>query len=118
MIICWAALAKPLFFTGPYLSRLDLIKPFNKALKEIPRNANVISTSYLVPHLSQRTFIKYPNNKDDIKLDLQKYNVLLLNPLDPGWDSTNELQREYLKIAKENKWDCLAWGNGLELCEK
>ena len=104
MIICWAALK--FFFTGPYLSRLDLINSVNKALKEIPTNANVISTSYLVPHLSQRTFIKYPNNKDDIRLDLQKYNVLLLNPLDPGWDSTNELQKEYIKIAQENNWKC------------
>ena len=118
IIICWAALAKPLFFTGPYLSRLDLIKPVNNALKEIPRNANVISTSYLVPHLSQRTFIKYPNNKDDIRLDLQKYNVLLLNPLDPGWDSTSELQKEYIKIAQENNWKCFEFGNGLKFCEK
>ena len=118
MIVCWAALAKPLFFAGPYLSRLDLINPVKKALKEIPTNANVISTSYLVPHLSQRTFIKYPNNRDDIRLDLQKYNVLLLNPLDPGWDSTNELQKEYIKVAQENNWKCFELGNGLKFCEK
>ncbi len=118
IFLCWAALAKPLFFAGPFLSRLDSINPAREAFKEIPKNANVITTSYLVPHLSQRVFIKYPNNKNDIKSDLEKYNVLLLNPLDPGWDSTNQLQKEYIKIAKENNWKCLEWENGLKLCEK
>ena len=118
MIICWAALAKPLFFAGPYLSRLDSITPAREAFKEIPKNANVITTSYLVPHLSQRSFIKYPKNEDDIKSDLKEFNILLLNPLDPGWDSSNKLQKEYIKTAKENNWKCLKWDNGLELCEK
>ena len=118
MIICWAALAKPFFFAGPYLSRLDSIKPAREAFIAIPKNAKVITTSYLVPHLSQRRFIKYPNNKNDIKNDLNKYNFLLLNPLDPGWDSSNELQKEYIKIAIENNWSCLEWNNGLKLCEK
>ncbi len=118
MILCWTALAKPLFFVGPYLTRLDSIKPAREAFMAIPIKAKVITTSYLVPHLSQRAYIKYPNNLDDIKSDLQKYNVLLLNPLDPGWDSTNELQKEYIRVAKENNWDCLEWGNGLKLCKK
>ncbi len=118
MIICWAALAKPLFFAGPYLSRLDSISPAREAFKEIPKDANVLTTSYLVPHLSQRSFIKYPNNKVDIKSDLKNFNVLLLNPLDPGWDSSRKLQQKYIMIAKENNWDCLEWDNGLELCKK
>ena len=118
IIICWAALAKPLFFAGPYLSRLDSIIPAREAFKEIPKNANVITTSYLVPHLSQRSFIKYPKIENDIKSDLKEFNILLLNPLDPGWDSSNKLQKEYIKTAKENNWKCLKWDNGLELCEK
>jgi len=118
MIICWAALAKPLFFAGPYLSRLDSITPAREAFKEIPKNANVITTSYLVPHLSQRSFIKYPKNEDDIKSDLKEFNILLLNPLDPGWDSSNKLQKKYINTAKENNWECIKWDNGQELCEK
>jgi len=118
MIICWAALAKPLFFAGPYLSRLDSIIPAREAFKEIPINANVITTSYLVPHLSQRSLIKYPKSEVDIKSDLKEFNVLLLNPMDPGWDSSNKLQKEYINTAKENNWECLEWDNGLKLCEK
>jgi len=118
IIICWAALAKPLFFAGPYLSRLDSIIPAREAFKEIPKNANVITTSYLVPHLSQRSFIKYPKDEDDISSDLKEFNILLLNPMDPGWDSSNKLQKKYIKTAKENNWECLKWDNGLELCQK
>ena len=118
MILCWTALAKPFFFAGPYLSRIDSIRPAREAFMVIPKNAKVITTSYLVPHLSQRAFIKYPNKESDINYDLNKYNVLLLNPLDPGWDSTSELQKEYIKIAKENNWECLEWDNGLKLCNK
>jgi len=118
MIFCWVALAKPLLFAGPYLNRLDSINPARQAFKEISNNENVITTSYLVPHLSQRAFIKYPNKEDFIKSDLKIYNVLLLNPLDPGWDSTSQLQKEYINIAKENNWECFEWANGLNLCKK
>ena len=118
MILCWAALAKPLFFVGPYLTRVDSIKPAREAFTLIQKDEKVITTSYLVPHLSQRAFIKYPNNKGDIKSDLLKFNVLLLNPLDPGWDSSNKLQKAYIKTAKENNWECSEWENGLKLCKK
>ena len=118
MILCWAALAKPLFFIGPYLSKLDSIKPAKEAFSEIPINANVITTSYLVPHLSQRQLIKFPTNVNDINSDFKKYNILLLNPLDPGWASDSDLQNNYLGIAKEKNWRCNKWENGLELCKK
>ena len=118
MILCWAALAKPLFFTGPYLSKLDSIIPAREAFLEIPINANVITTSYLVPHLSQRQLIKFPTNVNDINSDFKTYNILLLNPLDPGWASNSDLQNNYLGIAKEKDWQCNKWENGLELCKK
>ncbi len=118
ILLCWAALAKPTFFTGPYLSRLDSIRPAKEAFAKIPINANVITTSYLVPHLSQRVLIKYPNNIDNMKSDLENYNILLLNPLDPGWDSNNDFQERYLKTAAQNNWTCQQWQNGLELCKK
>ena len=81
MLLCWAALAKPTFFIGPYLTRLDSIKPAKEAFAAIPPNSNVITTSYLVPHLSQRILIKYPNKINHMKSDLNNYNILLLNPL-------------------------------------
>ena len=118
MILCWAALAKPLFFTGPYLNKLDSIKPAREAFSEIPVSANVITTSYLVPHLSQRQFIKFPTNINDINSDLKTYNILLLNPLDPGWASNSNVQNNYLEIAKKKNWECNKWENGLELCKK
>ena len=118
ILLCWFALAKPLLFIGPYLARLNSITPANEAFTEIPIDSNVITTSYLVPHLSQRQYIKLPTRVNDIKSDLEVYNILLLNPLDPGVMSNSYLQNEYLKIAKANKWKCRKWENSLELCKK
>ena len=90
----------------------------NEAFAFINNNANVITTSYLVPHLSQRKFIKFPNNKNQLDSDLKTYEMLLLNPQDPGWGSSEEIQKYYLKSAKDRGWDCRVWQNGQEFCQK
>ena len=118
ILLCWSALAKPWFFTGPYLDRIKLMNSSNEAFAFINNNANVITTSYLVPHLSQRKFIKFPNNKNQLDSDLKKYEMLLLNPQDPGWGSTEEIQEYYLKSAKDRGWECKIWQNGQEFCQK
>ena len=118
ILLCWSALAKPWFFTGPYLDRISLIKSSNEAFEMIHKKTNVITTSYLVPHLSQRKLIKFPNNKNQVEADFKKYKILLLNPKDPGWGSSKEIQNYYLKSAKEKGWDCKVWLNGQEFCKK
>ena len=117
ILLCWSALAKPWFFTGPYLDRIELMSSSNEAFAFINKNANVITTSYLVPHLSQRKFIKFPNNKNQLDSDLKTYEMLLLNPQDPGWGSSEEIQKYYLKSAKDRGWDCRVWQNGQEFCQ-
>ena len=117
ILLCWSALAKPWFFTGPYLDRIKLMSSSNEAFAFINKNANVITTSYLVPHLSQRKFIKFPNNKNQLDSDLKIYEMLLLNPEDPGWGSSEEIQKYYLKSAKDRGWDCRVWQNGQEFCQ-
>ena len=118
ILLCWSALAKPWFFTGPYLDRIQLIKSSNEAFAMINKKANVITTSYLVPHLSQRKLIKFPNNKNQLDADFEKYEILLLNPQDPGWGSSGEIQKYYLKSAREQNWGCQVWQNGQEFCRK
>ena len=118
ILLCWSALAKPWFFTGPYLDRIQLIKSSNEALELINKKENVITTSYLVPHLSQRKFIKFPNNKNQLDADFKKYDILLLNPKDPGWGSSGIIQNYYLESAKEQGWNCKVWQNGQEFCKK
>ena len=58
---CWLALAKPWFFTGPYLQRLpQLNQGVDEAIALIQPDDAVLTTSYLVPQLSQRTTIAFP----------------------------------------------------------
>ena len=113
--ICWFALAKPWFFTGPYLTRQNSILPAYKAIRTIPKSSRVSSTSYLVPHLSQRVKVTFPSSSQ-VRADISNLDVLLLNPMDPGWASDSNLQLNFLLKAKEEGWECINRKNGLELC--
>jgi len=118
LIVCWAALAKPWFFTGPYLDRITLINSSKEAFSLIDKTSNILTTSYLVPHLSQRQFIKFPNDEKSVQKDLKEYDIILLNPLDPGWGSSSNIQLKYLEKAKAGNWECKKWKNGQEFCKK
>ncbi len=114
--LCWAVLAKPWFFSGPYLERLNVLGSTKEAIMEVPEKSRVATTSYLVPHLSQRVSIKFPKPNEVLKVD--DFDVLLLNPKDPGWGSDKEAQDSLLIQAKESGWACRQWAGGIELCKK
>ena len=113
---CWLALAKPWFFTGPYLTRVPQLQEVREAQALIqPKNA-VLTTSYLVPQFSQRISIGFPKTKLSALPATAVWNVLLLNPNDPGWGSTRKVQKSLLIQAKDRNWSCQSWPSGLELC--
>ena len=113
---CWLALAKPWFFTGPYLQRLPHLPSTQEALAEVHPNDAVLTTSYLVPHLSQRRRIAFPKASFNRELSDQTWTVLLLNPTDPGWGSTRKVQRRLIDQAERDDWHCRDWPSGLTLC--
>ena len=115
--ICWFSLAKPYYYTGPYLSRLPLMKSINQAILLIPSDAKVLTTSYIAPHLSHRKNIDFPR-EINVKQYLKEYNFLLLNPKDPGYLSTSDIQQSILDQANKNEWECNSYPNNLELCKK
>ena len=77
---CWLALAKPWFFSGPYLTRVPQLQGVNEAQALIQPKDAVLTTSYLVPQLSQRTNIGFPKKKLSPFPKAGPWNVLLLNP--------------------------------------
>ncbi|MGB1776635.1 MAG: DUF2079 domain-containing protein [Synechococcus sp.] len=115
-VACWLALAKPWFFTGPYLQRLPLISAAQSAIPSVQPTDAVLTTSYLVPHLSQRTTIGFPKKSRDLTLEDAPWTVLLLNPSDPGWGSSKRVQKQLLNQAKDRNWSCRDWPAGLEFC--
>ena len=115
-VVCWAALAKPWFFTGPYLERLHQRAAIQQAITAVPAEARLSTTSYLVPQLSQRKQVSFPRTRRD-KTQLDQLDALLLNPRDPGWGSSAQRQKQLLRAAKAAGWTCRNWANGLELCE-
>ena len=117
----WAALAKPWFFTGPYLNRLALVPQSRSALELVRPGEAVVTTSYLAPHLSGRPVVLFPAAADgDLsKLERTKgINLLLLNPLEPGWASEGDVQRNLLEQAHQQGWTCRSWPRGLQLCRR
>ena len=113
---CWLVLAKPWFFSGPYLARIPQLEAVEEAQALIQPQDAVLTTSYLVPQLSQRTTVGFPKNKQSTPLDTAAWNLLLLNPEDPGWGSSRKVQENLLTQAKDRNWSCRNWPSGLELC--
>ena len=115
-VLCWLALAKPWFFTGPYLERLGMRQDATAAISLVPSQASVLSTSYLAPHLTQRQWIAFPKQQSEKRLKTGNWTALLLNPDDAGWGSTKTIQTDLLKQAHRIGWKCRKWSSGLELC--
>jgi hypothetical protein len=119
--IAWAALAKPWFFTGPYLGRLALVPESRSALELVRPGDAVATTSYLVPHLSGRRMVLFPAASDRDLETLERrrgINLLLLHPQIPGWASEGELQRSLLEQARRRGWSCRSWPRDLQLCRR
>jgi len=118
---CWAALAKPWFFSGPYLGRLALVPESRSALERVKPSDAVATTSYLAPHLSGRPVVIFPAASDGDLETLERkrgINLLLLNPQEPGWASDGALQRSLLEQARRRGWTCRIWPRGLQLCRR
>ena len=114
---CWLALAKPWFFSGPYLQRLPSLGSTQEAIARVQPDDAVLTTSYLVPQLSQRTRIAFPKRSSNHSLESGPWTALLLNPEDPGWGSKRSVQRDLLNQARDRNWLCQRWSSGLTLCQ-
>ena len=116
VVLCWLALAKPWFFAGPYLSRLGMLSDVAAAIDRIPAAARVLTTSYLVPHLSHRDVVAFPKNKSGVDVADTTFNAVLLKPNDPGWGSSSSVQQRLIDNAMSEGWSCQNWPEELTLC--
>ena len=117
-VACWLALAKPWFFSGPYLNRISALNDVQDAISQLKDTDAVLTTSYLVPHLSQRSRVAFPKRNSLRDLDDSDWNVLFLNPNDPGWGSSTGLQKSLLREVQQRGWTCKIWTSGLEFCRR
>ena len=111
---CWLALAKPWFFTGPYLERQSDLGDVQSAIALIQPNDSVLTNSYLVAQLA----IAFPKRSSRRPLAKTSWSALLLNPKDPGWESSTLVQQSLLDQAQANSWSCQSWPSSLSLCQK
>lgn len=116
--LCWCLLAKPGFFIDSYRSRVHMIDDFLMAKQMIFNDDKVITNSYLAPHLSNRKDVIFRPPDGDIVNALNKHNIILLNPMEPGWGSDTTVQQKILNTAKLENWNCQIVGKTLNLCRK
>lgn len=115
---CWVVLAKPWFFTGPYLERIHQRSDLQTALQQIAPEARVLTSSHLAPQLSERPMIQTIRRQKLGASALQRFDVLLLNPQDPGWGSRRSTQIQALRLSASEGWRCRRWPSGLNLCQR
>ena len=114
--LCWALLAKPWFFLGPYGSRQAQSQELPALLKLIRPEDRVLTSNHFAPHLTHRRDIRLLRKR--AQADLSDRDVVLLNPGDPGWSSTGALQRQVLKQARQLGWRCRLEPSGLSFCQR
>jgi len=117
-VMIWVALAKPWFFTGPYLNRINMVGDAQQAISKLTTKDRVLTTSYFVPQISQRQHVAFAKKSQSKQAFNNNWNVFLLNPSQPGWGSKRRIQTDLLRQAKDRNWTCQSWGSGLELCRK
>ena len=117
-IACWIALAKPWFFTGPYLNRMEMVGEVQQVIAKLTPKDRILTTSYLVPQISHREHIAFAKQSQSKQAFKRNWNVFLLNPNQPGWGSKKSIQKRLLNQAKEGNWDCESWQSGLTFCKK
>ena len=89
-LICFLALAKYGYFPSRYLESVDTWKATKEAISKISTQGNVLTSTYIAPHLSQRAIIKLAENGSE-SWDFNQFNYILLNQRHPGRESSPEL---------------------------
>ena len=117
-VTLWIALAKPWFFTGPYLNRVNMVGDAQQAISKLTPQDRVLTTSYLVPQISHRQHVAFAKKSQSKQAFENNWTVFLLNPNQPGWGSKKSIQKRLLNQAEDRNWTCQSWSSGLELCRK
>lgn len=100
LILVWSligflALAKFGYFGSRYLDRVSILSETYAAIAQITTKEPVLTTSYLVPHLTHRTTIDYLKLSEPAT-NLSDFKYVLLNPAFPGWASNSQLAQQIL----------------------
>jgi uncharacterized membrane protein len=89
-LIGFLALAKYSYLGTRYLRSLDTWAATKEAIALVQTPGSVLTTHELVPHLTHRTQVNYPNNANVPISDPSQFDYILLNLRHPGWVNTAE----------------------------
>ena len=121
--LTWAVLVglhspNPGFSLARISTKWTWLVMYNKPSPSSHPQDRVLTTSYLVPQISQRQHIAFAKQSQSKQAFQNNWTVFLLNPNQPGWGSKRSIQADLLSQAKDRNWTCQSWSSGLELCRK
>ncbi|MCY7322825.1 MAG: DUF2079 domain-containing protein [Phormidesmis sp. CAN_BIN36] len=99
-LIAFLALAKYGFFWEKYLDRLDTWQATQEAIAQVNSKGAVLTTSYIIPHLTHRPFLEY-TKLNAPPTTLNQFDYVLLNLRHPGWASSPELASQVFQLAQK-----------------
>lgn len=89
-LVAFFALAKVGYFSSRYLAFLDTYHASHEAIAQISTKGNVLTSTYIAPHLSQRSVIKLAEDGAE-SFDFNQFDYILLNKRHPGRATSPEL---------------------------
>ncbi len=103
-IILWSLvwfliLGKFWFFGSKYLHHLDNWLETREAIALVKTKESVLTTDIITPHLTHRQLISFKYNPSQIT-DVNNFNYILLNTINPGWAASSESLDELANYLK------------------
>ncbi|MBF2027209.1 MAG: DUF2079 domain-containing protein [Oscillatoriales cyanobacterium C42_A2020_001] len=91
-LVGFVALAKVGYFGDRYLGALSTWQATRTALSQIQPIGSVLTTAWIVPHVTHRPLVKVTIEGTETQ-DISQFDYVLLNTQHPGWMSTPALQQ-------------------------
>ncbi|MEG3435972.1 DUF2079 domain-containing protein [Pannus brasiliensis CCIBt3594] len=100
--IAFVALAKYGYFWSRYLTTLDTWQATRQAVAAVKTNGAVLTTASIAPHLTQREDIQLAIEGSE-KLDLSRFEYIILDRRHPGWSSSPERIDFWLDRVRDDR---------------
>jgi len=100
-LVGFLALAKVGYISSRYLTALDTWQATRQALTQINSDGNMLTTAFIVPHVTHRPVVKVATRGTDA-IDLSQFQSVLLNLRHPGWMSDRQVQERLLTRLRQD----------------
>jgi uncharacterized membrane protein len=116
-VLTFVSLSRLAFFFGPLQDRLDLMPALGVVSPMVRPQSDLLTSNHLAPHFSHRRLIEIVG-PEAVKLDVDRYQQVLLDHRHPGWNASPELLSAIRdRLMQSGQWSLRFDQGGLWLFE-